>query len=54
MSAREIYSVNFFTFNLCEIETPLESFLKGSLKEKEPAEGLFLSFIALQTLNQIL
>lgn len=52
MSGREIYSVNFFTFKLCEIETPLEGFLKGSLKE--PVEGFFLSFIALLTLNQIL
>lgn len=34
MSAREIYSVNFFTFKLFEIETPLEGFFKGSLKEK--------------------
>lgn len=44
--AREINSEKFFTFKMRETETPLESFLKGSLKEKEPFDGLFLAFIA--------
>lgn len=53
MSAGEIPSEKFFTFRLRETETPLEGFLKGPLKEKEPFGGLFLSFIAVLASNQM-
>lgn len=52
-SAREMNSEKFFPLKLCETETPLEGFLKGSLKENEPFEGLFLSSTAVFTPNQM-